>query len=148
MKPGIGNGESGIGKARWLSCFYLPLYQRGIEGDLLFAMLAMGSKSKGNNSKSNCNSLTGFAVESRALREFLLSWQKEPLRRFVARTAKPARRVSGLPRIKPFAPDTRRCDEAASVPCAPRLTRHGAQTRCAQTGAPLRPRQAVVLGSL
>ncbi|MFL6588126.1 MAG: hypothetical protein ACJ8GV_14755 [Luteimonas sp.] len=38
--------------------------------------------------------------------------------------------------------------EAASVPSAPRLTRHAAQTRCAQTWAALRPRQAPVLGSL
>jgi hypothetical protein len=29
MKPGIGNGKSGIGKAQLLSCFYLPLYKKG-----------------------------------------------------------------------------------------------------------------------
>ncbi len=37
---------------------------------------------------------------------------------------------------------------AAAVPCALRLTRHAAQTRCAQTWAAPRPRQAPVLGSL
>ena len=45
-----------------------------------------------------------------------------------ARTAKLARRAEGrMPGVKPFAPDTRRCDEAASVPCAPRKTRAGPQ---------------------
>ena len=36
----------------------------------------------------------------------------------------------------------------AAVPCAPRSTRHGAQTRFAQTWAPLRPRRPAVLGAL
>jgi len=45
-----------------------------------------------------------------------------------------------------FSPDARRC--CASVPCAPRLSGHGAGTRYAQTPAPLRPAQAPVLGVL
>ncbi len=84
----------------------------------------------------------------RALREFLLSWQKEPLRSEAERTAKPARRASAQRVVEPFEPDASRCEEAASVPCAPRGRRHGAQTRCAQTRAPLRPPPAAVLGSL
>jgi len=36
----------------------------------------------------------------------------------------------------------------SAVPCAPRTTRHGAQTRFAQTWAPLRPRRPAVLGAL
>jgi hypothetical protein len=63
----------------------------------------------------------------RALRDFLLSWQKE---------------------AKPSEPDASRCGGAASVPCAPRPMWHGARTRCAQTGAPLRPHRPAVLGSL
>jgi len=38
--------------------------------------------------------------------------------------------------------------KTAAVPCALRLPRHAAQTRCARTWAALRPRQAAVLGSL
>ncbi len=49
---------------------------------------------------------------------------------------------------KVLSPDTRRCDEAASVPSAPRPIRHAAQTRCAQTWAALRPDRPPVLGSL
>ncbi len=42
----------------------------------------------------------------------------------------------------------RRSGFAAPVPCAPRSWRHGAQTRCAQTRAPLRPPRPAVLGGL
>ena len=63
----------------------------------------------------------------RALREFLLSWQKEP---------------------KPFSPDAIRRGYAASVPRASRSTGHASQTRCAQTWAALRPRRPAMLGSL
>jgi len=49
---------------------------------------------------------------------------------------------------KALSPDAIRHGCAVPVPCAPRLTRHAAQTRCAQTWAALRPRQAAVLGSL
>jgi hypothetical protein len=37
MKPGIGNGESGMGKAPLRPWSCLPLHKSGIEGDLLFA---------------------------------------------------------------------------------------------------------------
>jgi hypothetical protein len=47
-----------------------------------------------------------------------------------------------------FRRDASRCDGAASVPCAPRPGRHGAQTRFAQTRAPLWPLRPAVLGSL
>jgi len=49
---------------------------------------------------------------------------------------------------KALSPDAIRHGCAVPVPCAPRLTRHAAQTRFAQTWAALRPRQAAVLGSL
>ena len=43
-----------------------------------------------------------------------------------ARTAKLARRAQGrMPGVKAIAPDTRRCDGAASVPCASRSRRAG-----------------------
>ncbi|GAB3343706.1 hypothetical protein GCM10027359_25220 [Marilutibacter aestuarii] len=42
----------------------------------------------------------------------------------------------------------RRRGFAAPVPCAPRPWRHGAQTRFAQTRAPLRPPRPAVLGGL
>jgi len=90
----------------------------------------------------------GQSKSFRALRDFLLSWQKEALRSEAKRTAKPARRASAQREVKPFEPDASRCGGAASVPCAPRGRRHGAQTRCAQTRAPLRPPAAAVLGSL
>src|SRR5690606_18356022 len=45
-------------------------------------------------------------------------------------------------------PDASRRGCAAPVPCAPRRGWHGAQTRCAQTWATLRPPPAAVLGSL
>jgi hypothetical protein len=62
MKPGIGNGESGIDKVRWLSCFYLPLYKRGIEGDLLFATLATGSEGKSKSKSFRAGARVTFVL--------------------------------------------------------------------------------------
>jgi len=85
--------------------------------------------------------------------------KSEVAKRRAKKEARASAGLSSAARASPFwmdpkgtkkvpSPDASRHGCAEPVPCAPRLTRHAAQTRCTQTWAALRPRQAPVLGSL